>query len=63
MEALLPDLATTYGPLAALGLYLWVNRPKTAPVEDAGKDIRESLRRIEADLVAVRAILTERKHD
>lgn len=60
-DALLPEIATAYGPLAALALYLWVNRQKPAPAEDVSKEIREALRRIEADITTIKAILSERR--
>lgn len=69
-EVLLPEFAAAYGPLAALALYLWVNRQKAVPVEDATKDLRDALkrietatRRIEVALSRIEAIMGERNHD
>lgn len=58
---LIAQLATTFGPVGALCLIMWMNRPKNQDAENPGKEIVAQLAEMNARLIRVETILEERK--
>lgn len=56
------QLATTFGPVGALCLVMYLNRPKNQDAQDnPGKEIVAQLSEMNARLIRVETILEERK--
>lgn len=60
-DPLIADLATTYGPIGAIALWLWINRAKAAPTDDVAKRLENKVDQIVNGMTRIEAILEERK--
>lgn len=53
-DSLLTEVAATYGPLAALAVYLWINRSRQAPTDNAAETVAHQISEVAADMKAMR---------